>query len=132
MTDELHDLVGYLRAMITRVDSSLSEEWESLVSPAPRDAAPESGARPPEVPALLRDPRAFAARVRAECHLLVRALAARDYEEAALSVRAADESDEPWSPRRFEAELAPFYEEYERIVFEPRARAARCSPATAP
>ena len=32
--DEILELIGFLRAMIARVDSSLVEEWESLVSPS--------------------------------------------------------------------------------------------------
>lgn len=119
MTDELHDLSHYLRATITQVDSSLMTEWENLV--APGAAAPEDVAAPhrPVVPEILRDERAFRARVRAECHRLVRALASRQYEEAAHALR---EDDDPWTAERLEAELAPYFEQHDRIVFEPRAR----------
>ena len=44
------------------------------------------------------DPRAFAARVRAEMHLLVRALAQGDYEEAALWVRPQRPRTTPGPP----------------------------------
>jgi len=120
MTDELHELVSYLRATVTQVDSSLVSEWESLVSPGPAPShTPEAPQpRPPEI---LRDERAFRARVRAECHRLVRAIASRAYEQAAHALR---ETDDPWTPERIEHALAPFYAQYERIVFEPRARAA--------
>ena len=32
-TEELEDMIGYFRAMIARVDSSLLEAWENLVQP---------------------------------------------------------------------------------------------------
>ena len=120
MNEELHDLAGYLRATITAVDSSLVREWESLVAPdAETQALPE--AYRPREPEILRDERAFRARVRAECHRLVRALARGDYEQAALGVR---EQDDPWTPERLEHELAAFYQDCDHIVFEPRARSA--------
>ncbi len=80
------------------------------------------GAEHPERPAaaLLRDPRAFAARVRAELHLLVRALANRDWEEAAAAVRQ-DPAD-PWPPERFEAALEPYFAAYGELPFGPQAR----------
>ena len=81
MTEELHDLASYLRATVTQVDSSLVSEWESLVSPKEL-AAPAPDAPRPRTPEILRDARAFRARVRAECHRLVRALSQGDYEEA--------------------------------------------------
>jgi superfamily II RNA helicase len=120
MTDELHDLTSYLRATITQVDSSLISEWESLVSPTAEPAAAPEAPQPP-TPEILRDERAFRARVRAECHRLVRALSKGAYDEAAHALR---ESDEPWTPERIEQALDSFHAEYDRVVFEPRARAA--------
>ena len=58
----------------------------------------------------------------------MRALAARDYEEAARWVHP-DPAD-PWDAARFEAALAPFHAEYGAIVFTPDARRAhhtRCA-----
>jgi hypothetical protein len=123
MNEELHDLASYLRATVTQVDSSLVREWESLVSPDAESATPppQPGPPGPRVPEILRDERAFRARVRGECHRLVRALARGAYDEAARAIR---ESEDPWTPERLERELAPFYRDYERIVFEPRARTA--------
>ena len=119
-TDEVYDLIGYLRTQLALVDSSLVQEWESLMRPT---QTPEPGAPPPSPRrGLADDPRALRARVRAEVHALVRALAAGDYETALRSVRHDDE--DPWDAARIEATLAPFFEEYERIVFDPRARQA--------
>jgi hypothetical protein len=58
--------------------------------------------------------------IRADLHLLVKALHERDYVEAASLVRGT--GDEPWGEERFERALAPFYAEHESIVFDQRAR----------
>jgi hypothetical protein len=119
--DDLHDLMGWLRAMLGRVDSSLIEEWELMIDPkAPRErAVPQHAPRPFD---LARHPKALAARIRAELQQLVRALSQGRYEEAAGCVR--DDPDDRWDAQRFEGALAPFLEEYGRIVFDPRARMA--------
>jgi hypothetical protein len=118
-TDEVHDILAYLRTLIARVDSSLLEEWESLLhpKPVPRDAPAAPSGAP-----LALTARAFRARVRSELRALVAALAEGDYEEAARSVR--QDPDEPWDAARFERELAPFLAEHGRIVFDPEARKA--------
>jgi hypothetical protein len=73
-------------------------------------------------PDLARDPRALAARIRAELHALVRALAQRDYESALGCLRQT--SAHRWDAARLAAALEPFYREHEKIVFTPRARLA--------
>jgi hypothetical protein len=118
-TDEVYDILAYLRTLIARVDSSLLEEWESLLHPA----LEKPGAPPPPPPLdLALTPRAFQARVRSELHALVQALADGDYEEAARCVR--QDVEDPFDAARFERELAPFLEEHGRIVFDPEARKA--------
>ncbi len=132
-TPDLLDALAFFRTLVERVDSSLLEEWESLLSPqeagAEEAAAASARAREAEaarrerpVAVLLRDPRAFAARVRAELHNLVRALARRDWEEAAASVRHVPGAPQPWTAERFEAALAPYLEEYGELPFGPEAR----------
>ena len=119
-TEDVLDIVGYLRALLARVDSSLIEEWESLVNPdAPRERAAAPAPRPFD---LARHPKALAARIRAELQQLVRALAQGRYEDAAGLVR--DDAEDRWDAARFEAALAPFLEEYGRILFDSRARLA--------
>jgi hypothetical protein len=120
-SEGVDEIVGYLHTLLARVDSSLLDEWEEMMSPA-------AGVRPsePEAPAAPRlDGRAFRARVRSELYLLLRCLAGRRYEEATECVK--QERDDPWDAARFEEALAPFYEEYERILFDPRARQAHLS-----
>jgi superfamily II RNA helicase len=113
--DELIDVVGFLRALLQRVDASLLEEWERMLDPA-------SQAEDDMPPAhdLARDPRLLRSRIRSEVHLLVKTLAARDYEEAATSVR--EDAGEVWSAERFESALAPFFEQYERLIADARSR----------
>src|SRR5690606_15729933 len=102
--DELWDAIGFFRAMLARVDSSLVEEWEEILRPGA--VRPDRPAPPPRPYDLARHPRALAARIRGELHQLVRALAARDWEAAVASVQANPE--DPWDEARFEAALAPF------------------------
>jgi superfamily II DNA/RNA helicase len=124
-TEEIYDLEAFFRTLIEHTDSSLLAEWEALVHPeidlqTERDAAVARRALRSDT--LLHDPKAFAARVRAEMHQLLRALAARDYEEAALCVRQGEEGQPGWPAERFENELEPYYSEYDHIDFTPFAR----------
>ncbi len=117
-TDELIEMMAFFRTMLARVDSSLIEEWESLIAP---DEETEEMAPPPPSPLdFVRDDKAFKARVRAEIHALVKALAEGDWDEAASSVRPSE--TDPWDAKRFEQALAPFLEEHERLLFDHSAR----------
>jgi hypothetical protein len=122
-TEDLEEIRAYLRAMLEQVDASLVEEWELLVHPDPSRPAAGTTAMPARRERdVAADPRVFAARVRQEWHRLVQALAARDWEEAARCVR--EDPDDLWEPRRFQAELAPFFAECGEIVTTPDARRA--------
>ncbi len=76
---------------------------------------------------LFHDPKAFGARVRAELHTLVRALAEADYEEAEGSVRPghAGQRGDPGRPRRFQIAMASFLAERGPLVFNAAARHAQ-------
>ncbi|MEZ4451482.1 MAG: DUF3516 domain-containing protein [Nannocystaceae bacterium] len=114
--DDLLDAIAYLRTTLGQVDQSLLQEWEKMLE---GEASSEGDVR--SVPRdLARDPKAFAARVRAEMHALVRALAERDYAEAADLVRRDD--DDLWTPERLEHALVDYYAEYPRIRFDHAAR----------
>jgi hypothetical protein len=120
-TDEIHDILAYMRSMIERVDSSLFEEWERQLHPeVERIGAAEVSPLPKLDLALT--PKAFRARVRSEMRELVRALSERDYEEATRWVR--QDPEDPWDAARFAEALAPFHDEHERILFDPGARQA--------
>jgi superfamily II RNA helicase len=117
--DGVVEVIAYLRAMLQRVDDSLVREWERMVAgPGPERASTEEE---PELD-ISRDRRVFVARVRAELHRLVQALAASDWVEAHLCVR--QDAEDPWTAERFEGALKRYFEDYERIVFDSRARMA--------
>ncbi len=123
-TDELRDVEAYLRATLARVDSSLLTEWEQMLE-IPPDLADqlevEHRGRPRQLD-LLQSPKAFVARIRAELHRLVKALAVGDWEEAAVCVQ--QDPEDPWSPERFDEALADYRATYDRILFDHRARLA--------
>jgi superfamily II RNA helicase len=123
-SDEVWQVLGYLRAVIERTDTSLLEEWESLLHPEVRYERPERkqiALGEAKLYELLHDPKAFLARVRAELHQLVKALAEKNYEEASFCVHP-EEGEEVWTPERFEQALAPFYQQYQAVLFTPEAR----------
>jgi Superfamily II RNA helicase len=131
-TDELWDVLGFFRALVGETDASLLEEWESLRHPEElleAKAEPEKPRQAAWLKELLSDPRVFAARVRSEMHLLVRALARKDWEDAAERVWQPAETgaegadaDLAWSAERFEAALAPFFEEHAELLAGPESR----------
>jgi hypothetical protein len=114
-TDAVIDVIAYLRAMLERIDSSLVTEWEEMVAPS------EPGA--PEAPVerkkdITRDPKAFAARVRHELHALVRALAVKDYEEAAFCVHP----DSAIDAAAIGLTMERYFAEHAGLVTDQRAR----------
>lgn len=124
-SDQLFEVQGFFRTMIEHVDTSLIEEWESLVHPELRldQDARRQARREMRAYELFHDPKAFNARVRAELHSLVRALSEGEFEEAeGLVWRAPAGSDEHWNAGRFEAALRPFLAQYVTLVFDHTAR----------
>jgi hypothetical protein len=125
LTEGLHDLLGFLRTTVEHVDSSLLEEWESLVHPEVRLGPPEAreAARAKlRRWELLHDERALRARLRAELHHLVRAIAQGDWELAAAAVRSTHTR---WTLEQFEAALAPFVARFGGLPqFDAQARYA--------
>jgi hypothetical protein len=116
-SDDLLDRMAWMRAMLGQVDASLVTEWEDMLAgkDAPADA-------PPPKPDISADRRAFAARVRAELHSLVRALAAQDWEEAAAAIRPDDAMS--WTPDDVARAIEPFLTEFGAVGFDHRARLA--------
>ena len=121
-TAEVWDALGYFRALLHHTDTSLLEEWESLLHPELRlqRLQRHQAAEALWLKQLLADPKAFAARIRAELHLVVRALSEKEWEDASAAV--LQDPDDPWTPERFEESMKPFYEEYGELVFTPEAR----------
>jgi len=131
-TDAIHDLIAYLRATIRRADSSLMEAWMSMrfgeraVERFNERLEQASQAVTVERLDLAEDPKAFAARVRAQLRQLVQALSRKDYEEASLTLRSSDAYTEQyptWSAEALKEAFKPFYAEYEELLFNRDARA---------
>jgi superfamily II RNA helicase len=120
-TDEVYEVIAFLRVTLSDVDTSLLEAWEDLSSPRPERAATAEPTPAPRFD-LAQQPRLLTARVRSELLSLVRALASRDYEEATRWL--APEADAPWDAARIEEALAPFHSEYGDVRFTPEARRA--------
>jgi hypothetical protein len=125
-TDAVLDIVAFLRAMLERVDTSLIEEWESLRHPelmlvGAADAG--EALRMLAAQELRGDPARLATRLRAELHQLVAELARRDWEEAAACVhRSPSVPSAMVEPEDFSAAMEPYFEEFDELIFDHRAR----------
>jgi superfamily II RNA helicase len=112
-TEAVDDVLAHLRALVRGVDSSLLDEWESLMRPGvPRPTV--EAARAPEF-----DLRQFAARVRGELHRLLKALAERRYPDALAQLAP---SDEEWTAEKIAAAMDEYWKEHAAIVTTPLAR----------
>ncbi|MFK7928562.1 MAG: DEAD/DEAH box helicase [Myxococcota bacterium] len=114
-TEPVLEVLAFLRALLARVDDSLITSWEDLRSPTEVAVAEVEKAVD-----ISEDLPRFRARIRAELHALVRALAVEDWDEAAATVR--NEAD--WDANAMRAGVHPFVEEFGPIAFDHRARMA--------
>lgn len=124
-TESLIDIIAYFRIMLSRVDTSLVDEWSSLFGPQDQDAnlkiQKESSlvmAYDPRV-----DYRAFVAKVRAELYHLVKMLSQKNYEDFLSAIY----NPKDWDEVKLEQAMLPFYESYGSIIADPRARNAQLS-----
>ena len=120
-TDEVLDVIAFLRATVRGVDSSLVDEWEKMRDPAyqaravdPRAAVTETLGPPPP----WADARGFAARLRNELHALLVALAREDHAAAAAALAPGS----AWTPEELAKAMEPYWEAHERIDVTPAAR----------
>jgi superfamily II RNA helicase len=124
--DAVLDVLGTFRSMLERVDTSLIEEWEGLRHPELRleQGVEDSheALRLLAVEELRTDDRKLSAQVRAEMRQLVRALSLRDWEAAEGGVRQPEDEGEQWPADRFSQAMAPFYERFDQLIFDHRAR----------
>ena len=77
-TDDLLDVVAWLGELVRQVDSSLVDEWESLINPVTDPSAPVV---PPPPPSLVRNRRAFTVLVRNELFRRIRLAALQQDDE---------------------------------------------------
>ena len=130
-TEAVEDVLGFFRTTIELTDTSLLEEWESMLHPELLLRKREEREKAVEaiwVRELVENPKVFAARVRSEMHLFVQALANRNWEEAAEKIvhePAAAGGEMPaddWDAGRLEAALRPFFDEYTDLITSPESR----------
>jgi len=120
-TDELLDALAYLRTVLGHVDTSLIKEWERLLEEGGEEPATEGEAPRFDI---VHDRKALLSRLRAEAHVLVKALSMKNWEDAAAAVwQPPDETDpERWTEERFAQVLAPYFAEHSTLVFNHAAR----------
>ena len=116
-TPELLDIIAWLGELVRQVDSSLVDEWESLIDPvaARQGLRPEEVVVPPAPPSVLTNHRAFLVLVRNELFRRVRLAALqRDDELNEL------DPDVDWS-----AALDAYFDEHDEMQTGGPARSPR-------
>ena len=119
-TEDLRDLIEWLGELVRQVDSSLLDEWESMVAALP-EALEGSGIAgsvasrasatevvPPAPPSVLSNPRAFRVLVRNELFRRVQ-LAAREAWDELGELDAAS----GWDADRWRDALDPYFDEHD-------------------
>jgi hypothetical protein len=134
-TEEINDILDYLRELLRTADSSLLDEWELMADPErmrrlakAAEESDEALAREQESarPDITTDRTSFERMVRNVVFHLVRALARKDYEEAAALAWPAESGDESRFPADvLEQAMAPYFEEYGELRTDVEARHRR-------
>jgi len=130
-TEAVEDVATYFGAIVRQVDASLIDEWERLKNPAERiEARPDRDELEPEGSKdVTKDRRSFTVLVRNEIFRFIRAIARRDYGEAARTVLppadAAPPGAEVREAARIEADVTPLFEEHGSIRVDPEARSPK-------
>jgi hypothetical protein len=122
--EQLEDIAAFLLTTLRHTDSSLVEEWEAMRSGIPLLQA-QASSEPAAVRKkdLAKDPKALAARARAEMHQLVRLLARKEWEAAAEQLQRVETKPEAqWTPAALETAMAPYFAEHATLDTTPKAR----------
>jgi hypothetical protein len=123
-TAELDELVEFFESLVRGVDASLLEEWEKLRDPSYRVAPSVTVVEVPRERPIVADRRAFTVLVRNAVFGVVRALALGDFSGAAQRVEAPT-GEAPWTFESLAAAFAPYAEEHQALLVDPRARGAK-------
>jgi superfamily II RNA helicase len=120
------EILAFLRAFLSQVDSSLLEEWEGMhKAPAPlAEHAPAETTSPGAGPSpedLAKNKKALLRRIRAEVHLLSRQLALGLWEEAALHLR----EDAALDAKALEETVSPYLKTHGPWSLTPLSRQAQ-------
>lgn len=130
-TDAVDDVATYFGAIVRQVDASLLDEWERMKNPAERiEARPDTDdLEPAGSKDITQDKRGFLVLVRNEVFRFVRAIARRDYGEAARVVvpvgDVAGVGAEVREAARIEAELTAYFVDHTAIRVDPEARSPK-------
>ena len=116
-TEEIEDMAAFFRSMVVRVDSSLLQAWEQMIQP--NEVSSEASTAPREYDLAL-DVRGLRARIRSELQSIVRCLAAKQYDDVQDFLHPSAQA--LWGRDAIEAALEPFYDRYETIIADDRAR----------
>jgi hypothetical protein len=111
-TPELLDIIAWLGELVRQVDSSLVDEWESLINPV---VDPDAPVVPPAPPSVLTNRRAFLVLVRNELFRRVRLAALQSDDDLAEL-----DPDVDWS-----AALDAYFDEHDEILTGGPARSPR-------
>ncbi|MBX3100085.1 MAG: DUF3516 domain-containing protein [Salinibacterium sp.] len=103
-TEELRDVIEWLGELVRQVDSSLLDEWESMVNPADDPTAPVV---PPAPPSVLANPRAFRVLVRNEMFRRVQLAALENWESLGELDAAAGLDADAWADA-----MDPYFDEH--------------------
>lgn len=119
-TEELLELEDHLRELVRGVDSSLLEEWETLLHPgAAAEAKPETPRPPPDI---TRDRVAFRRFVRVAVLGVLQDAAAHDWESLAARLHSENAAAEA---RRTEKLFLAFEEARGRLRLDPEGRSSK-------
>ena len=116
--DAIDDVIADLRSIIRGADSSLLDEWESRRDPASRVVPAALAPAAPRPRDIAEEPRVLAARLRTDLQRLVKALAAKQWAQAAALLRNAAE----WPETRLETEMTAVRANLPKVDVTPRAR----------
>lgn len=119
-TEALLELEDHLRELIRGVDSSLLEEWESLLHPGTSPSAEPAAPRPP--PDITRDRAAFRRLARVAVLGVLQDAAARDWEAVADRLGAAED---PAAARRAETLFGAYFDTRGRLRLDPEGRSTK-------
>jgi superfamily II RNA helicase len=123
-TEEFEDILTYFHELVLKTDSSLIDEWELLVAgPSQRKPTVKDSPAAEKPKSIVDDPRAFAARIRNELHMLLKAIQAKDYELACTLIHQSEENE--WTAEMFAEAMEPYYQEHQAIDITPLARQTR-------
>lgn len=116
-TEELEDVIEWLGVLVRGVDSSLLDEWEALAHPEEGVEDAASSLRPDSPRVLSGQPKVLRTMVRAAMWNRIELFAME-------KERELEELDDAsgWDQARWAQALDDFFDAYDHVVIEPRAR----------